>query len=30
MQLNFLDFPRTDSLQVFLAEVLPRFDRAGT
>jgi len=25
MQLNFLDFPRTDSLDLFLAEVLPRF-----
>ena len=30
MQLNFLDFPRADSLDLFLAEVLPRFDRAGT
>ncbi len=30
MQLNFLDFPRTDGLELFLAEVLPRFDRAGT
>jgi alkanesulfonate monooxygenase SsuD/methylene tetrahydromethanopterin reductase-like flavin-dependent oxidoreductase (luciferase family) len=30
MQLNFLDFPRTDSLELFLAEVLPRFTRAGT
>jgi len=30
MQLNFLDFPRTDSLDLFLAEVLPRFTRAGT
>jgi alkanesulfonate monooxygenase SsuD/methylene tetrahydromethanopterin reductase-like flavin-dependent oxidoreductase (luciferase family) len=30
MQLNFLDFPRTDSLDLFLAEVFPRFDRAET
>jgi alkanesulfonate monooxygenase SsuD/methylene tetrahydromethanopterin reductase-like flavin-dependent oxidoreductase (luciferase family) len=30
MQLNFLDFPRTDSLDLFLADVLPRFTRAGT
>jgi alkanesulfonate monooxygenase SsuD/methylene tetrahydromethanopterin reductase-like flavin-dependent oxidoreductase (luciferase family) len=30
MQLNFLDFPRTDGLELFLAEVLPRFERAGT
>jgi alkanesulfonate monooxygenase SsuD/methylene tetrahydromethanopterin reductase-like flavin-dependent oxidoreductase (luciferase family) len=30
MQLNFLDFPRTDSLDLFLAEVLPHFTRAGT
>jgi alkanesulfonate monooxygenase SsuD/methylene tetrahydromethanopterin reductase-like flavin-dependent oxidoreductase (luciferase family) len=30
MQLNFLDFPRTDSLDLFLTEVLPRFSRAGT
>jgi alkanesulfonate monooxygenase SsuD/methylene tetrahydromethanopterin reductase-like flavin-dependent oxidoreductase (luciferase family) len=30
MQLNFLDFPRTDSLGLFLSDVLPRFDRAGT
>jgi alkanesulfonate monooxygenase SsuD/methylene tetrahydromethanopterin reductase-like flavin-dependent oxidoreductase (luciferase family) len=30
MQLNFLDFPRTDSLELFLSDVLPRFDRAGT
>lgn len=30
MQLNFLDFPRTDGLELFLADVLPRFDRAGT
>jgi alkanesulfonate monooxygenase SsuD/methylene tetrahydromethanopterin reductase-like flavin-dependent oxidoreductase (luciferase family) len=28
MQLNFLDFPRTESLDLFVAEVLPRFDRA--
>jgi len=27
MQLNFLDFPRTDSLDVFLNDVLPRFSR---
>src|SRR5262245_4598167 len=25
MQLNFLDFPRTDSLDLFLSDVLPRF-----
>jgi alkanesulfonate monooxygenase SsuD/methylene tetrahydromethanopterin reductase-like flavin-dependent oxidoreductase (luciferase family) len=25
MQLNFLDFPRLDSLELFLTEVLPRF-----
>ncbi len=30
MQLNFLDFPRPDSLDLFLTEVLPRFTRAGT
>jgi alkanesulfonate monooxygenase SsuD/methylene tetrahydromethanopterin reductase-like flavin-dependent oxidoreductase (luciferase family) len=30
MQLNFLDFPRTEGLDLFLAEVLPRFERAGT
>lgn len=30
MQLNFLDFPRTDGIELFLADVLPRFDRAGT
>jgi alkanesulfonate monooxygenase SsuD/methylene tetrahydromethanopterin reductase-like flavin-dependent oxidoreductase (luciferase family) len=30
MQLNFLDFPRLDSLELFLTDVLPRFDRAGT
>jgi alkanesulfonate monooxygenase SsuD/methylene tetrahydromethanopterin reductase-like flavin-dependent oxidoreductase (luciferase family) len=29
MQLNFLDFPRVDSLELFLAELLPRFDRGG-
>jgi alkanesulfonate monooxygenase SsuD/methylene tetrahydromethanopterin reductase-like flavin-dependent oxidoreductase (luciferase family) len=28
MQLNFLDFPRLDSLDLFLADVLPRFSRA--
>jgi alkanesulfonate monooxygenase SsuD/methylene tetrahydromethanopterin reductase-like flavin-dependent oxidoreductase (luciferase family) len=26
MQLNFLDFPRLESLELFLKEVLPRFD----
>jgi alkanesulfonate monooxygenase SsuD/methylene tetrahydromethanopterin reductase-like flavin-dependent oxidoreductase (luciferase family) len=30
MQLNFLDFPRTDGIELFLADVLPRFTRAGT
>ncbi|HEY8599605.1 MAG TPA: LLM class flavin-dependent oxidoreductase [Thermomicrobiales bacterium] len=30
MQLNFLDFPRTESLDLFIEEVLPHFDRAGT
>jgi alkanesulfonate monooxygenase SsuD/methylene tetrahydromethanopterin reductase-like flavin-dependent oxidoreductase (luciferase family) len=30
MQLNFLDFPRTDSLDLFLTDVLPRFTSAGT
>jgi alkanesulfonate monooxygenase SsuD/methylene tetrahydromethanopterin reductase-like flavin-dependent oxidoreductase (luciferase family) len=30
MQLNFLDFPRTEGLELFLTEVLPRFERAGT
>ena len=30
MQLNFLDFPRTESLDLFVNEVLPHFDRAGT
>jgi alkanesulfonate monooxygenase SsuD/methylene tetrahydromethanopterin reductase-like flavin-dependent oxidoreductase (luciferase family) len=30
MQLNFLDFPRTDGLELFLSDVLPRFSRAGT
>ncbi|MDQ2785587.1 MAG: LLM class flavin-dependent oxidoreductase [Chloroflexota bacterium] len=30
MQLNFLDFPRTDGIELFLAAVLPRFTRAGT
>ena len=30
MQLNFLDFPRTESLDHFVDDVLPRFDRAGT
>lgn len=30
MQLNFLDFPRTEGLDLFIDEVLPHFDRAGT
>jgi hypothetical protein len=30
MQLNLLDFPRTEGLDLFRAEVLPRFERAGT
>lgn len=30
MQLNFLDFPRTEGVELFLAAVLPRFTRAGT
>ncbi len=30
MQLNFLDFPRTDGIELFLTDVLPRFSRAGT
>lgn len=30
MQLNFLDFPRTDGLDLFLTDVLPRFGHAGT
>ena len=30
MQLNFLDFPRLDSVELFLTDVLPRFARAGT
>ncbi|MGI8689711.1 MAG: LLM class flavin-dependent oxidoreductase [Thermomicrobiales bacterium] len=30
MQLNFLDFPRTEGSELFLAAVLPRFSRAGT
>lgn len=30
MQINFLDFPRTEGLELFVNEVLPRFDRAGT
>jgi len=29
MQLNLLDFPRLDSLELFLAEVLPHFTRIG-
>lgn len=28
MQLNFLDFPRLDSLNLFLTEVLPRFNQS--
>lgn len=28
MQLNFLDYPRTGGLELFLSDVLPRFDRA--
>lgn len=30
MQLNFLDFPRTEGIELFLADVLPRFAHAGT
>ena len=30
MQLNFLDFPRTDSLELFLSDVSPRFSHVGT
>jgi alkanesulfonate monooxygenase SsuD/methylene tetrahydromethanopterin reductase-like flavin-dependent oxidoreductase (luciferase family) len=30
MQLNFLDFPRTDSLELFLSDVFPRFSHVGT
>ena len=30
MQLNFLDFPRTESLDLFVEEVLPHVERAGT
>jgi len=30
MQLNFLDFPRTEGIELFLTDVLPRFSRAGT
>ncbi len=30
MQLNFLDFPRTDSLDLFLSEVFPRFSRVSS
>lgn len=30
MQLNFLDFPGTESLDLFVNEVLPHFDSAGT
>jgi alkanesulfonate monooxygenase SsuD/methylene tetrahydromethanopterin reductase-like flavin-dependent oxidoreductase (luciferase family) len=28
MQLNFLDYPRTEGLELFLSDVLPRFGRA--
>ncbi|MGI8855044.1 MAG: LLM class flavin-dependent oxidoreductase [Thermomicrobiales bacterium] len=28
MQLNFLDYPRTEGLELFLSDVLPRFERA--
>jgi alkanesulfonate monooxygenase SsuD/methylene tetrahydromethanopterin reductase-like flavin-dependent oxidoreductase (luciferase family) len=30
MQLNFLDFPRMDSLDLFLSDVFPRFTRVST
>jgi alkanesulfonate monooxygenase SsuD/methylene tetrahydromethanopterin reductase-like flavin-dependent oxidoreductase (luciferase family) len=30
MQLNFLDYPSTESLDLFVSEVLPRFEPAGT
>ena len=30
MQINFLDFPRTEGLELFVNEVLPHFERAGT
>jgi Luciferase-like monooxygenase len=30
MQLNFLDFPRSDSLDLFLSDVFPRFSRLST
>ena len=30
MQINFLDFPRTEGIDLFAAKVLPRFERAGT
>lgn len=29
VQLNFLDFPRTEGLELFVEQVLPRFDRVG-
>jgi alkanesulfonate monooxygenase SsuD/methylene tetrahydromethanopterin reductase-like flavin-dependent oxidoreductase (luciferase family) len=29
LQLNFLDYPHTHSLELFVAEVLPRFEPAG-
>jgi alkanesulfonate monooxygenase SsuD/methylene tetrahydromethanopterin reductase-like flavin-dependent oxidoreductase (luciferase family) len=30
MQINFLDFPRTEGFDLFVNDVLPRFERAGT
>lgn len=30
MQLNFLDFPSTEGIELFLTDVLPRFSCAGT
>jgi alkanesulfonate monooxygenase SsuD/methylene tetrahydromethanopterin reductase-like flavin-dependent oxidoreductase (luciferase family) len=29
MQINFLDFPHADGLDLFLSDVLPRFTRIG-
>lgn len=29
IQLNFLDFPRTEGLELFVEQILPRFERAG-
>lgn len=29
MQLNFLDYPRTEGIELFLSEVLPRFRHSG-